>query len=572
MPNIFFMVMRRMRAPIITLILIYSIAVLGLVLIPGMDDQGRPYQMGFFHAFYFISYTATSIGFGETPYAFSYSQRLWVLCCIYLSVTGWAYNLGAIFTLFNDQALKKAIQYVRFNNKVRRLREPFYLICGYGQTGRLLCKVLDRINIRFVVIELREERVNNLALADFHSDPVFYAGDASNPELLKIAGITHPRCRGVLAITGDENVNLAIAMAAFVLQPNLVSVCRCKNKAVADNMQSFGANKVINMFNAVGQRFQMLLHAPHSYRLWNLLSDFPGQPIAALVRPPCGHWVVVGYGRFGISMRAALLKEGATVTVIDPEPQPDLLPEQFVQALGVSADSLIAAGIEHASGLLVCHDHDINNLSALATARAINPKLFIVARQNLRDNHLLFEAFKPDITSIRSEIVAHECLRAIETPLLAQFLDLIKEEDEAWAKALSDQLALLCDHKVPEIWSITLDAKNTAAVHAFLANPSPPLRLAHLINNPFDHGYKLQCLPLLHVHGDELQAWPSLDTQLTFGDQLLFAGNREAQSAHEAMQEATHLLDFARTGKTEPQSWVFRKLADWQQGKKEGGV
>jgi voltage-gated potassium channel len=564
MPNIFFMVMRRMRAPIITLILIYAISVLGLVLIQGLDDEGRPYQMDFFHAFYFISYTATSIGFGETPYPFSYSQRLWVLCCIYLSVTGWAYNLGAIFTLFNDQTLKRAIQHARFKNKVQRLREPFYLICGYGQTGRLLCKVLDDLNIRFVVVEQKEERVNDLALADFHSDPVYYAGDASNPELLKIAGIQHTMCRGVLAITGDENVNLAIAMAAFVLQPKLVSICRCKNKAVADNMQSFGANKVINMFNAVGKQFQMLLHAPHTYRLWNLLSDFPGQPITGLVRPPSGHWVIVGYGRFGMSMRAALLQEGASVTVIDPDPQPDLLPKEFVQALGVNAPALIAAGIERASGLLVCHDHDINNLSALATARSINPKLFVVARQNLRDNHLLFEAFKPDITSIRSEIVAHECLRSIETPLLAQFLDLIKDEDEAWAKALIDQLTNLCNGKVPEIWSITLNAKNTAAVHAFLANPVPPLRLGHWINDPFAEG-KLKCQPLLRLHEEEAQLWPALDTPLRYGDQLLFAGNHDAYLAHIAMQEATHLLDFARTGKIEPQSWVFRKWAERRQ-------
>ena len=563
MPNIFFLVLRRMRAPIITLIMIYAIAVLGLVLIPGLDDQGRPYQMGFFHAFYFISYTATSIGFGETPYPFSYSQRLWVLFCIYLSVTGWAYNLGAVFTLFNDQALKSAVQFARFKSKVRHLQEPFYLICGYGQTGRLLCKVLDELNIRFVVLDTREDRVNDLTLANFYSDPVFYAGDAANPELLKIAGLTHKQCRGVLAITGDENVNLAIAMAAFVLRPALVSICRCRNKAVAENMQSFGANKVINMFDLVGRQFQMALHAPHTFRLWTLLSDFPGNPISPLIRPPAGHWVVVGYGRFGMSMRAALLQEGVKVTVIDPDPQPDLLPGQFIQALGVNAACLKAAGIETAAGLLVCHDHDINNLSAMATARSINPKLFVVARQNIRNNHLLFSAFKPDITSIRSEIVAHECLRAIETPLLAQFLELIQHEDEAWAKALLDQLANLCDQRVPEIWSITLDAKNTAAVHAFLAKPVPRLRISHWINNPFG-SEPLHCLPLLCVHGDGAQTWPGLDTALSFGDQLLFAGNHDAFIAHQAMQEAMHLLDFSRTGETAPQSWLFRKLAAWQ--------
>jgi len=42
--------------------------------------------MGIFDAFYFITYTATTIGFGETPFEFSYSQRIWVTFSIYLTV------------------------------------------------------------------------------------------------------------------------------------------------------------------------------------------------------------------------------------------------------------------------------------------------------------------------------------------------------------------------------------------------------------------------------------------------------------------------------------------------------
>lgn len=73
-----FLVLRRLRLPLIALILIYAVAVLGLTLVPGVDDQGRPWKMSFFHAFYFMTYTATSIGFGETPYPFSNAQRMWV--------------------------------------------------------------------------------------------------------------------------------------------------------------------------------------------------------------------------------------------------------------------------------------------------------------------------------------------------------------------------------------------------------------------------------------------------------------------------------------------------------------
>ena len=49
------------------LILVFSISVVGLALIPGVDPDGEPARMSLFDAFYFMSYTATTIGFGELP-------------------------------------------------------------------------------------------------------------------------------------------------------------------------------------------------------------------------------------------------------------------------------------------------------------------------------------------------------------------------------------------------------------------------------------------------------------------------------------------------------------------------
>jgi voltage-gated potassium channel len=66
--KVLFLFLRRMRAPLLLLMLAYSISITGLVLIPGVDDQGEVWRMDFFHAFYFVTYTAPTIGFGEIPY------------------------------------------------------------------------------------------------------------------------------------------------------------------------------------------------------------------------------------------------------------------------------------------------------------------------------------------------------------------------------------------------------------------------------------------------------------------------------------------------------------------------
>ena len=58
--------------------------------------------MGFFDAFYFMSYTASTIGFGELPHPFTEAQRLWVTISIYLTVIGWAYAIGSLLALFQE--------------------------------------------------------------------------------------------------------------------------------------------------------------------------------------------------------------------------------------------------------------------------------------------------------------------------------------------------------------------------------------------------------------------------------------------------------------------------------------
>lgn len=554
------------------LISIYAIAVLGLVLIPGIDGNGQPYHIDFFHAFYFISYTATSIGFGEIPHPFTYQQRLWVLLCIYLAVTGWAYAIGSIFGLMRDESLRKAIAYARFERKVRRISEPFYLICGYGQTARILCKVLDDLDIRFVILELREERINDIALANFHYDTPSFAGDAANPELLKIAGIEHPHCIGIVGITGNEEANLAIAISAYVLRPQILSICRSRNRSVAENMASFGTNKVINLFETVGRKFARRLQQPNVAQLCDLLADFPGNPIVTEAQPPIGHWVIVGFGRFGAAVYQSLLAAGCSVTVIDPEPQAQLPAERFIHALGVDAASLKQAGIKHAVGLLVSHDNDANNLSALATAREINPQLFTVARQNLTHNHILFAAFKPNITSIRAQIIAHECLRAMENPLLADAMTSISQQSEAWAAQLLPQLVQLCDGKVPEIWRVQFNARNASAVHAMLAQPLPPLCIEHYTHDALNHGDTLRCLALLHRHAGSDTLLPSGTTALCFGDELLFIGDHHARLAHSAVQESISLLDYIRTGQEQPQSWLFRRIAQYQKERQNSAL
>ncbi len=143
-----FLVLRRMRTPLIVLIVIFAVSVLGLTLIPGQDLDGNPHRLGVFDAFYFMSYTASTIGFGELPYPFTQEQRLWVTISIYLTVIGWAYAIGSLLALFQSRTFRQARALQQFTHKVARLREPFLLLVGFGRTGELLGQWFDSIGRR----------------------------------------------------------------------------------------------------------------------------------------------------------------------------------------------------------------------------------------------------------------------------------------------------------------------------------------------------------------------------------------------------------------------------------------
>ncbi|MGI9316414.1 MAG: ion channel, partial [bacterium] len=149
---IIFLVMRRMRTPLIVLICAYAFAVLGFVLIPGQDDQGMPWRMSFFHAFYFVSFMGSTIGFGEIPYPFTDAQRLWAVITIYTTVISWLYAIGTLITLIQTPMFRAAVTRNTFIRRVQKVREPFYLICGYGDTGKQIVEALTHNDTQCVVV------------------------------------------------------------------------------------------------------------------------------------------------------------------------------------------------------------------------------------------------------------------------------------------------------------------------------------------------------------------------------------------------------------------------------------
>lgn len=563
-----FLLLRRMRLPLVVLILAYAISVLGFVLIPGMDPQGRPWRMDFFHAFYFVSFMGSTIGFGEVPYPFTDAQRLWTTFTIYLTVTAWLYAIGALLATLRDPAFRRVIVDARFRRNVGHITEPFFLVCGYGDTGSLLVRELAARGLRAVVLDSAQERIDALAIEDLGVFVPGVCADAADPDALVAAGLTHPRCAGVLAVARADDVNLKVAITSKLLNPPLRVICRAESHDTEANMESFGTDHVLNPFDIFADRLAMAIHSPSRHAIFEWLTSIRRMPLTEFLTPPRGTWILCGYGRFGKALQRYLDFQGIRTVIVEAEPARTQAPPETVVGRGTEAVTLREAGIRQAAGLVAGTDNDTNNLSIIVTARDLNPNLFLAARQNQRANRAVFQAARLDLIMQPADIIARQILALITTPLLSEFLRLARHHDDDWANALVSRIIGVVGEEAPDTWHLEVDAAHAPALWDAL-RAGEELRLAHLYTDPRDRARQLPCLALLLKRGEEEVLLPEDSQSLRPGDRILFCGPPDAAAPMAWTASNHNVLDYVRNGTERPSGLLWSWLAGRRQARSE---
>ncbi len=523
-----FIAIRRLRAPLIFLLVVFAASTAGLTLITGRTEAGLPWHPTLFEAFYFVTYTATTIGFGELPHPFTDLQRLWVTAIIYLSVICWAYLLGSLLALAQDKGFQATLVIRRFGRSVRGLGEPFYLVCGLGETGLLVAQALDQMGQRFVALDFDERRILELELGDFMHDPVALAADATSPDILRLAGLLKPECRGVIVITHDDDSNFAVAVAVRLLRPGLRVICRAHLPATMAAMRMVGVEEIINPYREFANRLAVAVRAPDTHRLLNWLTGPSGGRLPAPIPTPPGRWIVCGYGRFGSEVARAIRDIGIEVSVVDPKAVgEDGL--RAVEGLGHDAAVLEAAGIGEAAGLVAGTDNDTANLAIAIAGKAVNPGLFLILRRNLVSNASLFSACGADMVMEPSEIIAAECIASLRTRYLSSFLECAQARDNAWAVSVIDHLLPLVGDVAPRLWTYAMTPTEAPGLLRAMARASQPVRLGDVMRAIADRTVALDCAALMLARGEARIDMPDPATDLRPGDEILFAGTGDAR-------------------------------------------
>jgi len=564
-----YIVLRTMRTPIMIVVGVYAASMVGWVMIPAVDVEGQPHHMSFFHAFYFLTYTATTTGFGELPYAFSEAQRMWGIVSLYASVVAWLYAIGAIIRLIQNPHFQLALAERRFEKRVKAIVEPFVILCGFGNTGSLLARGLSDARVTAVVLDRDIERIRALQLRDYRVDMPGLCADARMPQTLIEAGLRRANCQAVVALTNDEHVNLKIAVTARLLNPELRVVIQSTSADYEEVLATLGGDiHVIDPFQTYARYLAATILDSRIHALSQWISGSPGVTLDAGLTPPKGRWVLCGLGRMGSRIRESLSAIGLAAVVIDPglaesEAGADLIAGRATQA------NLAAAGIAEADGVVAGTNTDSDNLSILLNARALNRRIFTVVRQNLHVNEVVFQAAQADVIMQPSLVSARRILFLLIAPLLKSFFEALRERaDDPADGFVADTVGRLktaVGGTGPRIWTIDTARQPATALDRLWA-AGRTVSLGDLLRDPCGRERSLACVALVALQGGEEAVMPDAGYPVRRGCQILFVGTLDAQRMLDATLNNDYTLGYLVTGVDPPRGWVMQWLAQRRGG------
>ena len=142
-----------------------------------------------------------------------------------------------------------------------------------------------------------------------------------------------------------------------------------------------------------------------------------------------GHTIVAGWGQVGHAVAAYIHRSGGEVVVIDRSPSESESGFPIVEGEATDDDVLDAAGLEHASTLILALDHDADNLFVCLSARSLRPDLFIVARTSDTKNEAKFHQAGANRVINPHQIGGSRMAALARRPHVAEFLDEVLHDD-----------------------------------------------------------------------------------------------------------------------------------------------
>ena len=186
--------------------------------------------------------------------------------------------------------------YESYHRFLMRISHHHIVICGLGLLGPVLVERFSEEGHTVVVIE-KDPKPDEIAQCR-SSGALIVSGDASNPNVLKAAGVERAEC--LISVTGKDELNAEIAMSAATLSRNNPTLPLTCYLHIVD----------LNLYNLLKEtEFQKAYSSGFRLDLFNIyqtagntILDHPEPFLNAKTEPSAVRLLVIGIGKMGESL------------------------------------------------------------------------------------------------------------------------------------------------------------------------------------------------------------------------------------------------------------------------------
>ena len=185
---------------------------------------------------YMTSITLTTVGFSEV-HPLSDFGKIFTLLIIFFGAGIFTYAISSIMSYMMSFDFDKRRK-EKMKKKIEKLKDHT-VVCGFGRMGAVICHELARNNNPFVVIERRDDLVNELRKTDY----LWIEGDAASDECMASSKLENAKV--LVSMIDNDSEALYISLAGRSLNPSLHIIARGTDLTAKKRILKAGANKVV---------------------------------------------------------------------------------------------------------------------------------------------------------------------------------------------------------------------------------------------------------------------------------------------------------------------------------------
>ena len=254
----------RLLLPFIVLQGIVIIGISGYMLIEGYD---------FVEALYMTTLAVTTVGFREVN-TLSPEGQMFTTFLLIISWGTLIFILARLTQFIVSGEINKYFKTRKLMTAIEKM-DQHVIVCGFGRNGQQAARTLKVHNVPFVVVEKREEMIEQHV--GEHPDLVYLLGDGTEDEVLMKAGIQ--KAKALITALPTDADNVFIVLTARSVNPSIRIISRASSIASQPKLIKAGADSVILPDKIGGTHMATLVSKPDVIEFIDYLSGEEGESI-----------------------------------------------------------------------------------------------------------------------------------------------------------------------------------------------------------------------------------------------------------------------------------------------------